>query len=206
MTPEECFVDYLAVKAHFAGGSYDYFRYGGKVRSKPGNLEKRRDRYFFAKISKRSDAHERIVTGILTGLSFIGDVASKGDDWPEHYERMRRVESLSYLAARETASLGVGINELVRPKHEGSHPLLLREYLGGRVSLETLTAVLACVDGYALWSRMAAGDPVWEGVTVLSSRYLPFLRADIEKLRRALAPVFLSVSADKAVPRSSESS
>ena len=44
---------YLAVKLHFASDTYDYYKYDGKVNAKLDTFTKRKDRYFFHKLSTR---------------------------------------------------------------------------------------------------------------------------------------------------------
>ena len=44
---------YLAVKLHFTTDTYDYYKYGGKVNTKLDTFTKRKDRYFFHKLSTR---------------------------------------------------------------------------------------------------------------------------------------------------------
>ena len=44
---------YLAVKLHFASDTYDYYKYGGKVNAKLDTFTKRKDRYFFHKLSTK---------------------------------------------------------------------------------------------------------------------------------------------------------
>ena len=43
---------YLGVKLHFTD-TYDYIKYGGKTNVKLDTFTKRKDRYFFHKLSKR---------------------------------------------------------------------------------------------------------------------------------------------------------
>ena len=44
---------YLVVKLHFASDTYDYYKYDGKVNAKLDTFTKRKDRYFFHKLSTR---------------------------------------------------------------------------------------------------------------------------------------------------------
>ena len=44
---------YLAVKLHFTSDTYDYYKYGGKVNAKLETFTKRKDRYFFHKLSTK---------------------------------------------------------------------------------------------------------------------------------------------------------
>ena len=65
MTPYECYVDYLALKRHFTTESYDYFKYKGKVSAKKDAFDKRKDKFFFEKLSRNRDPHGIILANLL---------------------------------------------------------------------------------------------------------------------------------------------
>jgi hypothetical protein len=44
---------YLGVKLHFTTKTYDYIKYGGKVNATLDSFTKRKDRYFFHKLSTK---------------------------------------------------------------------------------------------------------------------------------------------------------
>ena len=44
---------YLAVNNHFHTDSYDFFKYNGKVSAKLESFLKRKDKYHFAKLSRK---------------------------------------------------------------------------------------------------------------------------------------------------------
>ena len=58
MSPFDCYKTYLALKNHFTKESYDYFTYNKKTRASLQSFYKRRDRFWFEKISRQKDEKE----------------------------------------------------------------------------------------------------------------------------------------------------
>ena len=91
---------YLAVKLHFTSESYDYFKHNGKTTARLKTFTKRRDRYFFHKLSRsysNNDCVNYFVAGFINNDSvWIGDVVGKTGG--ENYAKwQKRIESLSYV-------------------------------------------------------------------------------------------------------------
>ena len=60
MKPIEVYQTYLALKNHFTKDNYDFFKYRGKSRVSKVTFNKRKDRYFFERMSrKRTDKEIR---------------------------------------------------------------------------------------------------------------------------------------------------
>ena len=55
VTPFETYQTYLSVKNHFSNPKYDYFKYGGRSRAKIAAFNKRKDKYWLEKTSRKSD-------------------------------------------------------------------------------------------------------------------------------------------------------
>ena len=58
--PFDCYKAYLGLKNHFTKPNYDYQRYCGKSRASIQSFYKRKDRYFFEKLSRQKDDTEVI--------------------------------------------------------------------------------------------------------------------------------------------------
>ena len=65
---------YLGVKLHFTTDTYDYVKYGGKTNATLDTFTKRKDRYFFHKLSKRlmSEISWIILSAILLLMATSG--------------------------------------------------------------------------------------------------------------------------------------
>ena len=90
---------YLGVKLHFTTDTYDYIKYGGKTNAKLDTFTKRKDRYFFHKLSKRfneRDVLDFFVSNfIINGDKWVGDLIT--NESIENYTRYRKYnESFKY--------------------------------------------------------------------------------------------------------------
>ena len=63
------------------------------------------------------------------------------------------------------------------------HPILLKEYLGGRISLETLIILDELVEYTQEWNIKLKGDVVWEPLKELMKNYKGFLTIDAKRYR-----------------------
>jgi len=82
MEPIDVYLMYCALKAHFGKGDYDYITYKGKTKIKRESFYKRKDRGFFARISKKySNPQDYFIANFIKDRS--GYVANFTD---EHYQ------------------------------------------------------------------------------------------------------------------------
>ena len=71
---------------------------------------------------------------------------------------------------------------------EGSHPRLLRHYLAGEISLETLVVFERCL-GYIGRFDKKLSDPIWKDIKKRVLNYKPFLDIDCSKYRQVILTV-----------------
>lgn len=77
---------YNAVGLHFRGGSYDYYKYGGKTKVNEASLMKSRAKHFFIrmchKMINEQDAESFVVSNYVSGKKWIGEFDKKTQsDW-----------------------------------------------------------------------------------------------------------------------------
>ncbi len=60
MEPVDVYMMYCAMKAHFGKGDYDFVTYKGKTKINRKSFYKRKDRYFFVKVSRKYETEEEI--------------------------------------------------------------------------------------------------------------------------------------------------
>ena len=104
MTAFESYKMYVALKLHFTTDSYDYFKFNGKTRVSETNFEKRKDRYFFKKLTNRKKDDEIlpyfVANFVADSSGWIGNmVRSDGDD--NYRAWKKRMESLHYTFSEE---------------------------------------------------------------------------------------------------------
>ena len=92
MNPFECYKLYLSLKNHFTKDTYDFHKYCGKSRSSVQSFYKRKDRYFFEKLSRQKTKEEVIDFFVSNFVSvsdpstlWIGQIMREGErnyiDW-----------------------------------------------------------------------------------------------------------------------------
>jgi hypothetical protein len=179
MSPFETYQTYLSMKSHFTNSKYDFFKYSGKSRATLASFNKRKDKYFFEKTSRKYSDKE-IVDFLVSNFVatdnpsnlWIGEIINSGErtyaDW------MRRQQSLTYLFKEQSEELFSQTKlEDVLSCSKG-HPPVLKKFLGGNLSIETL-----CIyDKIFLFVKKFDKkllDPVWETVSLKIKKYNPFL-------------------------------
>ena len=193
VTPFETYQTYLSMKSHFTNSKYDFFKYGGKSRATMASFNKRKDKYWFEKTSRKYSDQE-ILDFLLSNFViadnpqnlWIGEIINSGErnyaDW------MRRKQSLTYLFKEQSGKL-LSENELetIFDCSKG-HPVILKKYLGGEISLETLT-ILEKVFSFVSKFDKKLTDPVWETVSLKIRKYIPFININVYNYKKILKEV-----------------
>jgi len=194
MTPLEVYQTYLAFKNHFTKDNYDYFRYCGKTKASKASFNKRKDRYFFERMSRKKSDDE-IQRFFLANFSqsqdpqrlWIGEIIDSGD--AVYTEWLKKIQSLKYLFKTEAE---VFINKENFDKmfsvSGGSHSDVLKKHLKGAISLETLV-LLDMILGFSKRHDKQLFDPVWETVSFKMKKYKPFLNIDIKDYKETLREI-----------------
>ena len=190
VTPFETYQTYLSMKNHFTNRKYDFFTYGGKSRATMTSFNKRKDKYWFEKTSRKYSDQEitdfllaNFVTADTPQNLWIGEIINSGEktyaDW------MKRQQSLTYLFKEQSTEL------LSEKKLEEvfncskGHPIVLKKYLGGEISLETLT-IMEKIFSFVKNFDTKLQDPVWESVSLKIKKYIPFLNINMLEYRKHL--------------------
>ena len=194
VTPFETYQTYLSMKSHFTNPKYDFFKYGGKSRDTMASFNKRKDKYWFEKTSRKY-SDEQILDFLLANFVitdnpqnlWIGEIINSGErnyaDW------MRRKQSLTYLFKEQSSEL-LSNNDLneVFDCSKNRHPVVLKKYLGGEISLETLT-ILEKVFSFVKNFDKKLTDPVWETVSLKIKKYIPFININVFHYKKILKEV-----------------
>ena len=193
VTPFETYQHYLSLKNHFTNPKYDFFRYGAKTRATITSFNKRKDKYWFEKTSRKYSDQEVVQFLVSNFISsdnpqnlWIGEIINSGER--NYAEWMKRQQSLTYLFKEQMNEL-LSDNELESVFNcSKGHPPILKKYLAGDVSIEN---VVICEKIFSFRERFdkKLDDPVWETVSLKIKKYLPFLNIDVfhyKKLLRAI--------------------
>ena len=178
------------MKNHFTKDKYDFVKYSGKTRASVASFNKRRDRYFFERMSRKKDDHEIVNYFIANftshddpGKVWIGEIIENGEthfkDW------QRRNQSLSYIFGNEVESIFTRDNFDSYFHTQGQHPKILKSFLRKEISLETLI-ILDKILGFRLHLDKKLDDPIWSTVSLKMKKYSSFLNIDVFKFKRIL--------------------
>jgi len=193
VTPFETYRTYLSMKSHFTNPKFDFFKYGGKSRATITSFNKRKDKYWFEKTSRKYSDQE-IVDFLLANFAttdnpqnlWIGEIINSGER--NYSQWMKRNQSLTYLFKEQS-------NELLLEKNlnevfdcSKGHPPILKKYLGGEISLETLT-ILEKVFSFVSKFDKKLTDPVWESVSLKIKKYNPFLNINVFPFKKILRDI-----------------
>jgi hypothetical protein len=193
VTPFETYQHYLSLKNHFTNPKYDFFKYGAKTRASITSFNKRRDKYWFEKTSRKYSDKEVVdflVSNFVSADSpsnlWIGQIINSGER--TYQEWMRRQQSLTYLFKEQSNELFSEIKLEDALNCSKGHPIILKKFLSGQLSLETLT-IYEKIFHFSKDFDKKLLDPVWETVSLKISKYAPFLNTDIFQFKRILREI-----------------
>ena len=182
MEPIDVYLMYCAMKAHFGKGDYDFVTYKGKTRIKRDTFYKRKDRSFFVKLSRKYKTEQEIQNYFVA--NFIKDkkgyIANFNDENYESWKLKR--QGFFDLFEVEMKPLVEAFEDLFTVTN-GQHPKLMREFLGGRVSLETLIILDELVNFGPDWNKQLEDDIIWIDLDNLMNNYERFLTIDQEQYK-----------------------
>ena len=193
VTPFETYQHYLSLKNHFTNPKYDFFKYGAKTRASVTSFNKRKDKYWFEKTSRKYSDKE-VVDFLVSNFTatdnpqnlWIGEIINSGER--NYSEWMKRQQSLTYLFKEQSNEL-LSENELESLFNcTKGHPLILKKFLSGSVSLETLT-IFDKVFHFSKNFDKKMDDPVWESVSLKLKKYSPFLNIDMFHYKKILRDI-----------------
>ena len=193
VTPFETYRTYLSMKSHFTNPKYDFIKYGGKSRATMTSFNKRKDKYWFEKTSRKY-SDEEVLNFLLSNFAiadnpqnlWIGEIINSGER--TYAEWKMRQQSLTYMFKEQSENLLLE-NDLEKVFNcSKGHPIVLKKYLGGEISLETLS-ILEKVFSFKGKFDKKLKDPVWETVSMKLKKYLPFLNINVFQFKKILRDI-----------------
>jgi len=195
MMPYDAYKCYLSLKNHFTKDSYDYHKYCGKSRASVQSFYKRKDRFWFERVTRQKTDQEIVeffVSNFITCTDpsklWIGEIIREGET--RYAEWKKRNQSLSYVFKEETQKLfdSKKVDDIFDCSK--GHPPVLKSFLSGNISMETLVIY----DRIFLFGDKfdkQLSDPVWETVRMKMKKYSPFLNIDVPRYKNILKEVVL---------------
>ena len=193
VTPFETYQHYLSLKNHFTNPKYDFFKYGAKTRASVTSFNKRKDKYWFEKTSRKY-SNEEVVDFLVSNFAasdnpqnlWIGEIINSGErtyaDW------RKRKQSSTYLFKEQSNEL-LSENKLENLFNcSNGHPKILKEYLSSRLSLENFV-ILDKVFHFSKNFDKKLQEPVWEIVSLKVKKYSPFINIDVFQYKKILKEI-----------------
>ena len=193
VTPFETYQHYLSLKNHFTNPKYDFFKYGAKTRASVTSFNKRKDKYWFEKTSRKY-SDEEVVNFLVSNFAaadnpqnlWIGEIINSGErvyaDW------MKRQQSSTYLFKEQSNEL-LSNNKLENLFDcSKGHPKILKAFLSGKLSLENFV-IYEKIFHFSNNFDKKLTDPVWETVSLKLKKYTPFINIDMFSYKKILRTI-----------------
>ena len=193
--PFDAYRCYLSLKNHFTKDHYDYHKYRGKTRATVQAFYKRKDRFWFEKFARSKNDKEvedffvsNFIYSTDPGTMWIGEMIKEGEG--RYTEWKKKVQSLSYIFKEEAENIFE--QKKVDDVFDCSkgHPPILKSYLGGDTSLETMV-ICDIILGYGKDFDKRLNDPVWETVSRKIKKYKPFININVPRYKKILKEVVI---------------
>ena len=191
---------YLAMKQHFSNPKFDFFQYDGKVKASAEKYQERSDFYFFETLARKLSAVE-VKEYLLSNFVYsdnpskvwIGDIKRSGK---ENWVKWNKQNSaLRYYVERDLSTIikyhetaGYSFNDMF--ECDGGHPPLLRLYIKGEISLETMIIVDMVLHYMGRWDNTLS-DPLWNALSLKMKKYKPFLSIPVSSYKELMREKFL---------------
>ena len=192
---------YLAVKLHFTSDTYDYYKYDGKVNAKLDTFTKRKDRYFFHKLSTRyaeTDILDFFVANFLADSKrWIGNLlANDGRDVYLDYKK--RKEAFAYHFKQECGTIAsdlgrrnVSFNDGFIPPN-GQHPRILRLLIQRKISYQTAVVLDHFLGFTKNWDKEITEKVVWPEISLKVARVKPFVNFNATECKLIMKDIFVN--------------
>ena len=189
----EVYKIYLAVKLHFTskGRSYDFHKHLGKTTARLETFTKRRDRYFFHKLSKsynNSTIVDYFVSNFVTNTNlWVGDIIGKtGDD--NYKQWSKKIEALHYYYEQDIDYIleqDYKFDDLFKSVN-GQHPPILKMFLSKKINFETVLILDEILSFTKQLNKNINEKVLWPKLYDRMIRYKSFLNYNLTKYKMTL--------------------
>ena len=189
----EVYKIYLAVKLHFTskGRSYDFHRHLGKTTARLETFTKRRDRYFFHKLSKSYNNNtivDYFVSNFVTNTNlWVGDIIGKtGDD--NYKQWSKKIEALHYYYEQDIDYIleqDYKFDDLFKSVN-GQHPPILKMFLSKKINFETVLILDEILSFTKQLNKNINEKVLWPKLYDRMIRYRAFLNYNLTTYKMTL--------------------
>ena len=192
----EVYKKYLAIKLHFTSKnqSYDFHKHAGRTTARLDAFTKRRDRYFFHKLSRAysdTDIVNYFISNFVSNTNlWIGDIIGRsGDDnyktWTKKLEALHYYyeQDIDFILSKITKK--ISFDDLFTSK-DGQHPPILKFVLAKKINFETFLILDDILRFSKRLNKDISEKVLWPKLYDRMIRYKPFLSYNITKYKMTL--------------------
>ena len=130
VTPFDTYQHYLSLKNHFTNPKYDFFKYGAKTRASMASFNKRKDKYWFEKTSRKY-SDEEVVDFLVSNFTaadnpqnlWIGEIINSGRKDLRRLEKEKTEFDLLVQRTKQRITLEQRIRESIRLFERAPNPI-----------------------------------------------------------------------------------
>lgn len=176
----------MALKTHFNDPKYNIVEMKGRIKTSQEGFAGSGKAFSFRRLVKLYKDKEVIefmianfIKGDRWGGVFDAEASKNYQDWK------RRQESLSYVFKEELTEVineakEANIDNITETSDQNIHPYIVKSYLRGTISPETLVIVNKLTK---FADKVSCQDPFWNDVHKLINKYSPFVKVDLTKFQ-----------------------
>ena len=189
---------YQALKLHFTS-DYDFVKYGGKIRKiSEESFLKRKDQFLFRKLERKYNDDELTDFFVanfvsLAGVRWVGEMSGQESE-KVYLNWCKRIEAFSYFLKQDLEVILDNCNNSVSRilLVENTHPVLLKMYMAGKITAETVVAFDIAFDVFDKWNKEIDDPIIWPEYYRQLSKYRPFVKIEKATIKKAMRDVFSS--------------
>ena len=189
MTGYEAYRMYLAMRNHFKTKTYDFSK-NQYAKAKQETYDKRKDKYFFIKLSRKYDEEELakfyLANFVEENSEWIGSMTAHGER--NYLDYIRKLQSLSYIFKSDADTMKESCDKFDDLFTGKPHPTLIKLWMGGKIELES---VVIMEKMFEFCKDVTATDPVWQDAKIKIMKYEPLLKTSTDKHRSVLKELYL---------------
>ena len=193
MNAYETYSLYHALRLHFTS-NYDYFKYNAKSKVSVESFEKRKDKYYFYKLSRQFNDKEDLVVFLVANFldnpkKWIGELL-EDTSFDIYMARQKVLQALKYNFTNDCQKL---FEDLEDPnailKTDGDYPDLLKLYFKKEISIETICILNMVLNFLGRWKNKIEDDVKWPDECMKIEKYIPFLNINVTEYKLILKKI-----------------
>jgi hypothetical protein len=192
---------YLGVKLHFTSKTYDYIKYGGKVNATLDSFTKRKDRYFFHKLSTKygqDNILDFFVANFLADSKrWVGNLL-ENDGRDVYLDYRKRKEAFTYhfrndcvLVRDDFSARGLSFDNGFLAI-DGQHPRLLRLLIQKKLAIQTAVVFDHFLSFVKNWNVEIKEKFVWPEIASKVTRVKPFINFNATECKLIMKEIFVN--------------